>query len=550
MTKIAVDAGEFDYVIVGAGSAGCVLANRLSADPTVRICLLEAGGKDNHPWIHIPVGYFFNFDHPRSDWRFRTAPEAELNQRILKYPRGKVLGGCSSINGMVYIRGHAADYDGWRQAGNVGWGWSDVLPFFLKSEDQVRGASETHGVGGELSVDDLRASWEILDVFRRAAIEVGIPATDDFNGGESEGVGYFQVTQKNGRRMSAARAFLRPAMGRPNLTVITRAHVLGLTCKERRATGVDFLQDGHRRHVAARGEIVLSAGAVGSPHLLQLSGIGDPELLRNHGISVHHALSGVGGCLQDHAAIRMMFKVRNTRTLNDQLSSLRSRVLMGLEYALFRRGPLTIPPALVNAFVRSRPTLVAPDLQYVVYPLTYDVVGEPAHAFSAFTGSICLVRPESRGAVRISSNDPLAPPTITLNLLSAPADQEAAVTGMRGMRRVCAASAFAPFEVEEFRPGAALNMDEELLEGARDVTSTIFHPTSTCRMGHDPLAVVDDRLRVHGIDGLRVADASVMPTIISGNTNAATIMIGEKAAAMMIEDRRRTTARAVAAVAM
>lgn len=536
----AVD--EFDYVVVGAGSAGCVIANRLSADPRVRVCLLEAGGSDNHPWIQIPVGYFFNFDHPRADWRFRTEPEAELNGRVLKYPRGKVLGGTSSINGMVYIRGHAADYDGWRQLGNVGWGWADVLPYFIKSEDQVRGASESHGVGGELTVDDLRASWEILDIFRSAAMQVGIPPTDDFNSGESEGVGYFQVTQKNGRRMSTARAFLAPAKRRSNLTVLTRAHVLGIKFDGNRATGVQFNRGGSREFVAARSEVILSAGAVGSPQILQLSGIGEPLLLRSKGVNVTHALPGVGACLQDHAAIRMMFKVRNTTTLNDQLSSWFTKATMGLQYALFRSGPMTIPPALVNAFVRSRPSLLSPDLQYVVYPLSYDVVGEPAHAFSAFTSSVCLVRPESRGTVKIASADPFAAPEIRLNFLSASADRHAAIAGMRGIRAICHAPAFERFGVEEFRPGCSLQSDEELLEGAREVTSTIFHPTSTCRMGGDELAVVDDRLRVHGITGLRVADASVMPTIVSGNTNAATIMIGEKASAMIIEDGLRPPA--------
>jgi choline dehydrogenase len=530
--------GSFDYVIVGAGSAGCVLANRLSADPSIRVCVLEAGGRDLHPWVHIPVGYFFNFDHPRADWRFRTEPEPGLNGRVLKYPRGRVLGGSSSINGMVYIRGHALDYEGWRQLGNPGWGWSDVLPYFKRSENQVRGPDDAHGVGGELCVDDLRASWEILDVFRKAAIETGIPATDDFNSGESEGVGYFQVTQKDGRRMSAARAFLKPARARPNLTLLTRCHVQRVRFDGRRAAGIEFLQDGNPAYVAAGREVILSAGAVGSPHILQLSGIGDPALLAAHGIPVVQAALGVGENLQDHPAVRMMFKVKNTRTLNDQLGNAFSKVLMGLEYALFRRGPLTIPPALVNAFVKSDPSRASPDLQYVVYPLTYDTIGEPAHPFSAFTGSICLVRPESRGSIRIKSADPAQAPEIRLNFLTNQTDMQAAIAGIRGMRRVVAAPALRRFEPEEFKPGPAFQTDEEIAAGARDITATIFHPTSSCRMGTDPGSVVDPRLRVNGVLGLRVVDASVMPTIVSGNTNATTIMIAEKASDMIVEDHR------------
>jgi choline dehydrogenase len=534
----------FDYVIVGAGSAGCVLANRLSADPSIRICLLEAGGKDSHPWIHIPVGYFFNFDHPRADWRYRTEPEAGLNGRVLKYPRGRVLGGTSSINGMVYIRGHALDYDGWRQLGNVGWGWSDVLPYFKRSENQVRGPSETHGSGGELCVDDLRASWEILDAFRKAAIQSGIPATDDFNSGESEGIGYFQVTQKNGRRMSTARAFLKPAQARQNLTVLTGCLVQRIRFEGKRAVGVEFLRDNAPAYVAADNEVILSAGAVGSPQILQVSGIGAPSLLGDCGIEVKHASPLVGEGLQDHPAVRMMFKVQNTRTLNDQLSSWVSKAGMLFDYALRRRGPLTIPPALVNAFVKSDPSRAAPDLQYVVYPLTYDMVGEPAHTFSAFTSSICLVRPESRGWVRVTSPDARVSPKIQLNFLDNETDLRAATAGIRGVRRVCEADALKPYHVSEFKPGPEFVTDEEIASAARGITSTIFHPTSTCGMGPNERAVVDGRLRVRGVERLRVVDASVMPMIISGNTNATTIMIAEKASDMIREDRQPSTTAA------
>jgi choline dehydrogenase len=542
MTENRTRLGEFDYVIVGAGSAGCVLANRLSADPSIRVCLLEAGGKDSHPWIHIPVGYFFNFDHPRADWRYRTEPEAGLDGRVLKYPRGRVLGGTSSINGMVYIRGHALDYDGWRQLGNVGWGWSDVLPYFKRSEKQVRGPSETHGADGELCVDDLRASWEILDAFREAALESGIPATNDFNSGESEGVGYFQVTQKNGRRMSTARAFLKPAAARKNLTILTGCLVQRIRFDGKRAVGVEFLRNDAPAYVAADNEVILSAGAVGSPQILQVSGIGAPSLLVDHGIEVKHAAPLVGEGLQDHPAVRMMFKVQNTRTLNDQLSSWVSKAAMLFDYALRRRGPLTIPPALVNAFVKSDPSRAAPDLQYVVYPLTYDMVGEPAHKFSAFTGSICLVRPESRGSVRITSPDARVSPRIQLNFLDNATDIRAATAGIRGMRRVCAADAMKPYNVTEFKPGPDFATDEEIASAARGITSTIFHPTSTCGMGPNNNAVVDGRLRVRGVERLRVVDASVMPMIISGNTNATTIMIAEKASDMIREDRHHSAA--------
>jgi choline dehydrogenase len=531
-------AEHFDYVIVGAGSAGCVLANRLSADPAIRVCLIEAGGSDWYPWIHVPVGYFYTFDNPRTDWRFRTEPDAGLNGRSIKYPRGRVLGGTSSINGMVYIRGQAADYDGWRQQGNVGWSWNDVLPYFRKSEDQARGASEAHGSGGELRVEDLRASWEVLDAFCEAAVQTGIPRTPDFNAGDNEGVGYFQVTQKNGRRMSTARAFLKPARRRPNLTVLSNAHAKRIRFQGRRAAGLDYSRKGIDGSVAADRELILAAGAIGSPHLLMLSGIGDAAKLAEHGIDPVHHLPGVGANLQDHLAVRTMYKVSNTVTLNEQASSLTGRVKMGLEYLLHRRGPLTIPPALVTAFVKSDASRATPDLQFVCYPLTYDATGDPPHTFPGFTAGICLLRPESRGSITLKSNDPFAAPAIRLNFLSTAADRATAVAGVKAMRTVCGAPAMRRFSPVEFAPGAGYQSDEELSAGIGRIGATIFHPVGTCKMGSGDGAVVDARLRVHGIDGLRVVDASIMPTIISGNTNATTIMIGEKAADMIREDRR------------
>jgi choline dehydrogenase len=529
---------SFDYIIVGAGSAGCVLANRLSADPSVTVCLLEAGGADSYPWIHIPIGYFYTFDNPRTDWRFRTEPDPNLNGRSIKYPRGRVLGGTSSINGMVYIRGQARDYDGWRQQGNVGWAWDDVLPYFKRSEDQARGADAAHGVGGELRVEDLRASWEVLDAFCDAAVACGIPRTPDFNRGDNAGVGHFQVTQKNGRRMSTARAFLKPARHRPNLRVIANAHARRILFEGQRAVGVDYLQNGNAASVRARGEVIVAAGSIGSPQLLMLSGIGPAEQLAAHGIATLLDRASVGANLQDHVAVRTMYRVKNTSTLNEAANSAFGRVKMGLQYALLRSGPLTIPPALVNAFVKSDPAKATPDLQFVLYPLTYDSTGEPPHREPGFTAGVCLLHPESRGSVVLRSADPLASPKITLNFLATKADQDTVVSGVRAVRRVCAAAAMKRFEPVEFSPGPAVTGDKELLTAIRQMAGTIFHPVGTCKMGTGADAVVDPRLRVVGVENLRVIDASIMPTIISGNTNATAIMIAEKGADMIGEDRR------------
>ncbi len=530
--------GTFDYVIVGAGSAGCVLANRLSADPEQRVALLEAGGKDSYFWIHIPIGYLYTQNNPRTDWCFKTEAEAGLNGRTINYPRGRVLGGCSAINGMIYMRGQARDYDHWRQLGNPGWGWDEVLPLFKRAENFYRGADALHGAGGEWRVEGMGLRWEILDAFREAAAEVGIPKTDDFNRGDNEGCGYFHVTQKGGVRWTTAKAFLRPVMERPNLTVLTEAQAIRIRFDGRRATGLELRGRTGPATIEARREVILASGAIGTPHLLQLSGVGPGELLQDRGIAPVHELKGVGENLQDHLQIRLAFKVRNTRTMNERANSLLGRIGMGLEYFLFKRGPLTMAPSQLGAFAKSDPARETPDLQYHVQPLSLEKFGDPLHPFPAFTASVCNLRPESRGHVRLRSPDPFAAPEIRPNYLSTPGDRKVAAEAIRLTRRICAAPALARFRPEEFKPGPAWQSDEELAQAAGDIGTTIFHPVSTARMGPDEMSVVDERLTVRGLRGLRIADASVMPAITSGNTAAPTMMIAEKAADMIREDRR------------
>ncbi len=533
----------YDYIIVGAGSAGCLLANRLTADPNTQVLLLEAGGPDDYFWIHIPVGYLYTIANPRTDWCFQTTADPGLNGRSLGYARGRVLGGCSSINAMIYMRGQAADYDHWAAQGLPGWSWQNVLPWFKRSEDYVHGADEFHGASGELRVEERRVSWQILDAWRAAAAQCGIPAIQEFNRGDNDGCAYFQMNQRRGVRWSNAKAFLHPIRHRPNLTVITHALVQGLNIDvqdgETRARGLRYRVKGEAETSAtARREVILAAGAIGSPQILQLSGVGPAALLRQHGIPVVHDRPAVGANLQDHLQIRMMYKVHNTRTLNERANSLFGRALMGLDYALRRRGPLTMPPSQLGAFARSDASREVPNIEWHVQPLSLDKFGAPLHAFPAITPSVCNLRPESRGHVHIASREPGAQPVIALNYLSTEDDRRVAVDAMRYTRRIMQAAALAPYAPEEFRPGPHCESEEELRRAAGDLGTTIFHPVGTCRMGSDTQAVVDGRLRVQGIGGLRVIDASVMPTITSGNTNAPTTMIAEKGAAMVIEDQR------------
>jgi len=539
-------AGTFDYIIVGAGSAGCVLANRLTQDPSVSVLLLEAGGRDNNIWIHVPLGLTYIIGNPKTDWCYETEPEPHCNGRRIPIPRGKTLGGSSSINGMVYVRGQPRDYDVWRQLGNAGWSWDDVLPYFKKSEDYVHGADELHGAGGELRVEEARVNWEILDAFRDAAEQIGIPKTKDYNAGNYEGSAYFQVTQKRGVRWSTATAFLKPARNRPNLKVLTRAQTARVRIEGKRAAGVEFWQGDALHYAQARAEVILSAGAIGSPQILQASGIGPAALLRERGIGVQFDLPGVGENLQDHVQPRQLFRVRNTTTLNELANSMFGRVGMGLQYMLFRSGPLAIGPATLTLFTRTDPTQDTPNVQYHVIPATYPKLGEPPSPFPGITASACILRPTSRGYVRVKNSDTRANPSILYNYLATPEDQRVAVDCVKLTRRIMAAPAMARFAPEEFIPDPKAQSDDEILAAARDVAGTVYHPVGTCKMGQDPMAVVDERLRVRGIAGLRVVDASIMPNLVSGNTNAPTIMIGEKASDMIKADRRTGAAQIAA----
>lgn len=533
---------DFDYVIIGAGTAGCLLANRLSQNPDNKVLVLEAGSKDKYLRTKIPVGYLFSMGNPKTDWCYTTEKEEGLNGRSLNYPRGRVLGGSSAINGMIYMRGQAKNYDHWKDEGNIGWGWDDVLPYFKKSEDHFKGADDLHGEGGAWRVEKQRLSWEVLDSFAEACAQSGIPPTEDFNRGTNFGVGYFEVNQLKGVRVSANSAFLKPIRHRKNLTIITNANVEKITFDSKKATGVIFSENkksGHSPlHAKAHREVILSAGAINTPKLLQISGIGSPDLLKSFGIDIVHPLQGVGQNLQDHLQIRTVFKLKNAKTLNDTYKSLFGKIGMGLEYLFNRSGPISMAPSQLGVFAKSDSGLDNPNLQYHIQPLSLDAFGKPLHTFSAITASVCNLQPDSRGTVTIRSPHTDDNPVIKPNYLSSQTDKDIAAKSITLTRNIFATEAMRKYEPTEFLPGAEHQSPKALAEQAGNISTSIFHPVGTAKMGTGKDAVVDRELNVYGIQNLRVVDASIMPKITSGNTNSPTLMIAEKAADMILQNKR------------